>query len=77
MTDILIITAARDRRRAGRRFIKGQPVEIDMADLDKDEIAALEADPLLAVSGAAADAKKPAPKSRAGKSGGKSGTGKK
>ena len=69
MTDILTITAAQDRRRAGRRFLKGQPVEIDMADLDRQEIAALKADPLLTVSVATADAKKSAPKSGSGKSG--------
>ncbi|MHA1570373.1 MAG: hypothetical protein ACTSWM_01030 [Alphaproteobacteria bacterium] len=69
MTDILTITAAQDRRRAGRRFLKGQPVEIDMADLEDDELAALETDPLLTVSGAAPDTKKSKPQSGSGKSG--------
>lgn len=77
MSETLTITAAQDRRRAGRRFRKGQPVEIDAAELDDDEIAALEADPLLTVSGPSSDAKKPSPKSGSGKSGGKSDTAKK
>jgi len=46
---VLKITAKRDRRRAGRRFLKGQPVRIKAGALKKHERAAIEADPALEV----------------------------
>jgi len=52
----LIVTAQRDRRRAGRRFLKGQPVRIKAGALKKGERATLEADPVLVVETAKPEA---------------------
>jgi len=79
---VLKITAKRDRRRAGRRFLKGQPVRIKAGALKKHERAAIEADPALEVfelepEGApqdqkdAPEASAEAPKPGKGRSGGR------
>lgn len=61
MTDYLIVRASRPRRRAGRRFGK-TPLRLKLANLTKEEIAAIKADPILSVSEEAAEKKPKEPK---------------
>eukprot|EP00873_Tetraselmis_striata_P018483 jgi/Tetstr1/438747/TSEL_002943.t1 len=46
--EVLVVTARRPRRRAGRAFGK-DPTEISLADLSEAERAAIESDPALTV----------------------------
>ncbi|MFK5980872.1 MAG: hypothetical protein QM488_18510 [Rhizobiaceae bacterium] len=47
---MITVTAFADRRRAGRSFAKGQPVDIPFDELGEGEFDALDNDPVLAVS---------------------------
>ncbi len=47
---VVTVTASESRRRCGRRFPKGQPVEIGEDELSEAQWRALLADPVLKVS---------------------------
>lgn len=47
---VITVTASSNRRREGRRFPKGQPVEIHASELSEDQWRAIMADPVLQVS---------------------------
>lgn len=54
-TDVVIVTASRDRWRNGRQFKAQQPVPLLLADLNETELKRLEGDPVLSLRFATTD----------------------